>query len=146
MKSAPELNALAFPVLSQVTDLVLDSLPKLVELGIDVQNATNIFIGRNPLLRNITLHVKAIHENLTISNNGNDLQDISLPYLAAIDNNFTVGCNTGLVNLNIPALERVENGMRIQGNPPLHVLRIPELQYVGGGLWINASLGYSLNA
>lgn len=139
VKNAQSLSVLAIPKLSQVADLVLDSLPRLSELGIDIQNATNIFIGSNRMLGNITLHVKAIHENITITNNGNELQGIFLPDLAVVDKDFTAGCNSQLADLTLPSLEHVGNSMRIQGNLTTISLHTPEMQSVEGGLWLNGS-------
>lgn len=134
-----QLSILAFPKLSQVAGLVLDALPRLSELGIDVQNATDIFIGSNRMLGSITLHVKAIHENIIITNNGNELQGISLPNLAVVDKDFTAGSNSQLANLTLPSLEHVGDSMRIQGNLTTISLHTPELQSVEGGLWSNGS-------
>lgn len=139
IQNVQNLTTLAFPKLSQATVLVIDQLPKLSELGIDVQSATNIFIGRNQLLRNITLHVKEIHENLTITTIGNELKVVSLPDLVIIDQNFTIGCNPGLVDLVISSLKRIGNRMRIQGNAVMNHVRMPELQNVAGGIEMNGS-------
>lgn len=137
IKNAQNLTALAFPKLSQVGDLVLDSSPKLAELGIDVQNATNIYIGENRLLGNTTLHVKAIGQKFTLFKNGNQLKELSLPELAFVEEDFLVACNSELADLEIPSLDHVGQTMNMQGNPAMTCLQLPELESVTGGLFTN---------
>lgn len=135
VRNVQNLSLLAFPKLSQVTDLVLDSLPKLAELGMDIQNASNIFIGNNRILGNITLHLKEVQQSFTVVKNGNGLKGVSLPDLTAIERDVVVGCNSKLAELAAPSLDHVGKSINIQANPVMTTLRLPELESVKGGLW-----------
>jgi hypothetical protein len=127
------LSTLASPKLSQVTDLILDDLPNLSQLGIDVQNATTIFIGRNRLLQNITFHTQAVDQNFTIASNSNNLASISLPDLLIVGGPLNIACNTGLSNLSLPSLNSIGGTMNILGNTPLNALVLPVLHEIVSG-------------
>jgi len=134
------LSMLTFPKLSRVTDLVLDELPNLSQLGIDIQNAANIFIGQNGILQNITLYTQTVQQNLTIVSNGNSVQRISLPDLTAIGGSLNIACNTGLSTLSFPSLSNIGGVMDIQGNIPLHKLEWPALHELVGGAMVKEDI------
>ncbi|QDS71314.1 hypothetical protein FKW77_001811 [Venturia effusa] len=92
VRNAQDLSGLDLPKLARITDSVLDSLPKLAKPRMDIQKASNIFIGNNRVLDRMNPHVTANtkrDQNLNSSTNAKASSDMKTNIQADINTSLS---------------------------------------------------------